>query len=228
MGTTPIYAFPYPDPTDLVRDGAQDFEDLADAVETTINGLPSGVTSLLTPTKGVNAITAKYLVPGYNYATTTNGSLAANRAEAHPVYVSQATTFSEISVEVTSSGAGNARLALYAANANGIPTTLIVDYGQINVGTTGLKTIAGTFVVPAGVSFVAIVTDVIFSFNHGSDFRLAPPSIGMASATGGFNNTAYMNTTSSALNAGFTNLAENYWTNGTAPRPPFRYTMALT
>jgi hypothetical protein len=40
MGTTPIYGWPYPDPTDLVRDGAQAIEDLADAAETTVAGIP--------------------------------------------------------------------------------------------------------------------------------------------------------------------------------------------
>jgi len=37
MGTTPKYAWPYPDPSDLVRDAPQAFEDLADAIEATVS-----------------------------------------------------------------------------------------------------------------------------------------------------------------------------------------------
>ena len=33
MGATPIYSFPYPDPSDLVRDAPEAFEDLALAIE---------------------------------------------------------------------------------------------------------------------------------------------------------------------------------------------------
>lgn len=36
MGTTPTYSWPYPEPTDPVANGAQDIEDLALAVETTV------------------------------------------------------------------------------------------------------------------------------------------------------------------------------------------------
>lgn len=47
MGTTPNFNFPYPEPTDLVRDGAQNFEDLADAVDLTIFNLPAGGLELI-------------------------------------------------------------------------------------------------------------------------------------------------------------------------------------
>jgi len=42
MGTTPTYSWPYPESTDPVANGAQDIEDLALAVETTVSGLPAG------------------------------------------------------------------------------------------------------------------------------------------------------------------------------------------
>ena len=37
MGTTPIYSFPFPEDTDLVVQAPQQFQNLADAVETTVN-----------------------------------------------------------------------------------------------------------------------------------------------------------------------------------------------
>lgn len=36
MGTTPTYSWPYPEPTDPVADGAQNIEDLALAIESTL------------------------------------------------------------------------------------------------------------------------------------------------------------------------------------------------
>lgn len=36
MGTTPVYGWPYPDPSDLVRDAPTAFENLADAIEATL------------------------------------------------------------------------------------------------------------------------------------------------------------------------------------------------
>ena len=39
MGTTSTYSWPYPDPTDPVANGAQDFQDLADAAEATVSGI---------------------------------------------------------------------------------------------------------------------------------------------------------------------------------------------
>lgn len=42
MGTTPTYSWPYPEPTDPVAQGAQDIEDLALAVESTVSGITGG------------------------------------------------------------------------------------------------------------------------------------------------------------------------------------------
>lgn len=42
MGTTPTYSWPYPEPTDPVANGAQDIEDLALAVESTVSGITGG------------------------------------------------------------------------------------------------------------------------------------------------------------------------------------------
>jgi len=39
MGTTSTYSWPYPDSTDPVANGAQDFQDLADAAEATVSAI---------------------------------------------------------------------------------------------------------------------------------------------------------------------------------------------
>jgi hypothetical protein len=58
-------------------------------------------------------------------------------------YVSLATSFSELRIEVTSAGeAGSkARLGVYGTDANGNPSALIVDAGTVLTDTTGIKSI---------------------------------------------------------------------------------------
>ena len=41
MSQTPIYQLPYPAPTDLARNGPQEFEDLAEQIETTLLAFPT-------------------------------------------------------------------------------------------------------------------------------------------------------------------------------------------
>jgi hypothetical protein len=50
MGTTPIYAFPYPDPSDLVANYPALGQDLAEDVETVIAALSSGLNHITTGT----------------------------------------------------------------------------------------------------------------------------------------------------------------------------------
>jgi hypothetical protein len=63
---TPIYNFPYPVGTDFVKDGAAAIEDLALAVEGTIDALPSG---------GITIIDTK--TSAYTLAATDAGKLIA-------------------------------------------------------------------------------------------------------------------------------------------------------
>ena len=50
MGNTPIYGFPYPDPSDLVANYPALGQDLAEDVETVISGLGSGLNHINTTT----------------------------------------------------------------------------------------------------------------------------------------------------------------------------------
>jgi hypothetical protein len=54
MGTTPIYGFPYPDPSDLVANYPALGQDLAEDVETVIAALGSGL-NVVTPTTIANS-----------------------------------------------------------------------------------------------------------------------------------------------------------------------------
>lgn len=84
MGTTPNFSFPYPEPTDLVRDGAQNFEDLADAVDSTIFNLPAGGLELIADgtfsgaslsLTGIPGTFKELLFKGYGISTGTNAGM---------------------------------------------------------------------------------------------------------------------------------------------------------
>lgn len=57
MGTTPTYSWPYPEATDPVAQGAQDIEDLALAVESTVSGLGGGKILQVVSTTKTNTFT---------------------------------------------------------------------------------------------------------------------------------------------------------------------------
>ena len=73
MGTTPTYSWPYPESTDPVANGAQDIEDLALAVETTVSGLPAGQILQVVSTTKSDTFSAS--VGGTSFTAVTGLSL---------------------------------------------------------------------------------------------------------------------------------------------------------
>ena len=73
MGTTPTYSWPYPESTDPVANGAQDIEDLALAVETTVSGLTEGkVVQVVSATNNTQTTTSSttFVAAGANVTIT--------------------------------------------------------------------------------------------------------------------------------------------------------------
>jgi hypothetical protein len=48
MATTPVYNWPTPDDTDLVKDGAKAIRDLGNAIDTTVSSVPTGLVHIKT------------------------------------------------------------------------------------------------------------------------------------------------------------------------------------
>jgi hypothetical protein len=69
--TTPNYGWPVPTSTDFVKDGAQAIEDLGDAIDATVFGLPSGGLSLVSATT-IGTAVASVTVTGAFSATYDN------------------------------------------------------------------------------------------------------------------------------------------------------------
>lgn len=75
-------------------------------------------------------------------AQTTQGIASANSLRAFPFFVPKTAKFDRIAIRVTTAGTGTtprARLGIYDDNGNVFPNKLVLDAGEVNVSTTGVK-----------------------------------------------------------------------------------------
>jgi hypothetical protein len=107
----------------------------------------------------------KYRFSGYYYASSmiTAGALAAtttsaNNLDAFPIIVPVEQAFDRIGVNVVSTPAGKLRLGIYADN-NGKPGSRILDSGEIDVSSTGLKTATINITLEPGLYWLVKVQD---------------------------------------------------------------------
>ena len=73
MGTTPTYSWPYPESTDPVANGAQDIEDLALAIESTVSGIGGKILQVVQTVKtdGFSTTSTSHVdVTGLNVSIT--------------------------------------------------------------------------------------------------------------------------------------------------------------
>ena len=92
------------------------------------------------------------------YGTAT---VTANKLYGMPFYLRQQATLDQLSVEVVVSvltSTSRARLGLYTATG-GLPSTLIVDGGEITIDTLGVKTLSISETLAAGYYFLSIASD---------------------------------------------------------------------
>jgi len=69
-------------------------------------------------------------------------AMAANKLYAEPFYVGVATTFTKISIDVTTVGSGHCELGIYNNNS-GAPGSLLVDAGYVADSSPGAQEITG-------------------------------------------------------------------------------------
>lgn len=102
---------------------------------------------------------------GLGYVPASGSSVqAANRLYFKPFVVTEETTFTRVGFEVTTGAAGNARIGIYNF-VNGIPTSLITDFGTVDTGTTGNKEVTISETLSPGIYAIATV------FNATPDVR---------------------------------------------------------
>lgn len=91
--------------------------------------------------------------------STQTLALAANTLYAIPFAVGDTATFVRIGIDVTAADAGKAaRLGIYTW-ADGVPTGRVLDAGTVSVATTGIKEIAISQALNAGMYGLTLVSD---------------------------------------------------------------------
>lgn len=159
-GTTTNFGFPYPVDTDALADGAQEIENLATDLDTTLVDLKGG-TSGQYLAKNSNTdmdfvwntvtIPTGFPMPGAaNYVSNRNftfhddigaANTVANAMVLIPVFFSGTKTLDRIAVEVTTAAAASTvRLGIYDDDGTGgQPGTLLLDAGTVSSATVGVK-----------------------------------------------------------------------------------------
>jgi hypothetical protein len=136
MGATPIYAFPFPDDTDLVVQAPQQFENLADAVETTVNTVETNSKVASNLTSGTVPLAR---VPNLPASQITSGTFPAARIGTNAV------TFDKINNYTQGTGA-NGRFVRF-------PDGTQICYHSITIDHTGAQSsatrLSGVWTFPA-------------------------------------------------------------------------------
>lgn len=102
----------------------------------------------------VGSVYKPYHAVGYR-----NADLSANVLYAAYLYLPRAMSFSAIRCQVITLAAGaSARMGVYNSSSL-VPTTLVKDFGEVSVASTGVKEIADSLSLSKGFYFVAIVSD---------------------------------------------------------------------
>lgn len=159
-GSTTNFGFPYPVDTDALADGAQEIENLATDLDTTLVDLKGGtsgqylaknsntdmdfVWNTVTIPTGFPMPGAANYVSNRNFTfhdTTGTAGTVANAMVLIPVFFSGTKTLDRIAVEVTTAAAASTvRLGIYDDDGTGgQPGTLIADFGTVSSATTGVK-----------------------------------------------------------------------------------------
>lgn len=103
----------------------------------------------------VPKVSGHYLinVAGHSALVATSGQLCLA-----PVYLEEAIAINEIGAEVTVSAAGSSvRAAIYGSDANGRPSSLVVESGTLDSTTIGKKTAVVSATIPRGISWWGLV-----------------------------------------------------------------------
>ena len=92
-------------------------------------------------------------------ASVQNFTMVANTLYAIPFAILRVVTFTKASFNVTTAAGTNGRIGVYKA-ANGLPTSLVADSGNLSTATTGVKEATGMAIaLNPGLYFAACMSD---------------------------------------------------------------------
>jgi len=158
MGTTPTYSWPYPESTDPVANGAQDIEDLALAVETTVSGITGGkILQVVRATDTTNRSTTSTSLVDANISVTITPTSATSTIlilwTAAWVVTPGTPKIAEFAITDSSNveieGAESDRVGI---NSSDTPYGYVTMFGYDSPATTSATTYKGRFMVLSGSS----------------------------------------------------------------------------
>lgn len=175
-GSTTNFNFPYPLDTDPLADGAQEIQNLADDLDTTLVDLKGGTTDQVLAKNSNTDMDFKWVgsatnapAPDSTYyisnisttwgsgITAMAGGLTDDTMYLVPIFISEDMTIDRIAVEVTTAAAASTvRLGLYDS-VDSVPTNLIADFGTVDSSTTGVKDKTISQAVTKGLVWAAYV-----------------------------------------------------------------------
>ena len=105
-------------------------------------------------------VVGQYMLP-YGQAFTTSGfAVTADRLYAIPFVAARAMTVDRIAIKVTTLAAGKkARLGIYNSGSDGEPSSLVLDAGEVDVSSVGVKAITISQSLTKGLYWLACVSD---------------------------------------------------------------------
>jgi hypothetical protein len=114
-------------------------------------------------------------LPGILFTGVGTVTLAANRLLYAPLVLQHSLTIDLLSVEVTTAGAAGAliRLGLYQADIDNQPTDLVLDAGEVDGASVGVKTISVNISLSVGRYLLVLntnATPTLRTFRSGSPF----------------------------------------------------------
>ena len=129
--------------------------------------------------------TPRWVLPGWTWESTTNTAIVSGRKYYTPIFVASAWTYIGIGTNVATLAAGSARLGIYNMNASGLPTTVVLDAGTVDTGSTGEKEIVISQLLRAGYYFLCLVGNATPTLVGPSSTALTVcPVSGLSSGTG--------------------------------------------
>jgi hypothetical protein len=104
---------------------------------------------------------AQLCVPGVVFLSSAAAAIVANQARYFPMIVWNTMTIDRLALEVTAAGAGGTtcRMAIYNADVNRQPTSLVVDGGTVAADSLGFKSASISQQLAPGLYLLALNSD---------------------------------------------------------------------
>lgn len=102
-------------------------------------------------------LVGKWLTSAPAVATADTVTLSVDKLYAYPLAIARALTIDRLAIYVFSEVAGNARLGIYNDNGSVYPGSLLLDAGEVDVSSTGLKEIIISQALTKGLYWLALL-----------------------------------------------------------------------